>query len=538
MRLRNPEIFFAPLLLLLCGLLFFYLLGARPLWDIDEGMHAVTSKQMVSSGDWVTPYFNDQKFYDKPPLFSWMVALSFVLLGFTEFAARLPAALLGTGCVLLTYLAGRRLFSARAAFLGSVILASSTLFIIMSRVVVHDIALAFFVTLALFLFLLGYQTPRRRQAFFLLGYGAIGVGVIAKGPIGLLIPVMIVGLFLIARRDLRFVKEMRIGWGVLIVLAVSSPWYILMAVRNPDYLGYFIWKQNFGNFFSSVESRHPEPFYFYLPVIFGGFLPWSFFLPAALFGGLRRRLGQNAPQRCFLLIWVAAVFLFFSIAKSKLPTYVLPLFPAAALLTGEWWDGLLDSERSGRRRAFLAVMVTMAAVSAAGSIFVLMFPLSDLERRYGVGSAYVNTVALLVFVWTAVGLLSAIRKRYRAAFGAMVALVICGILFFTGWLAPAIDPYRSTKEIGIQLDRILPPGEEMVFFRRIRESALFYGNRKARVMKPPKQQTFFLADKPVYCIVRERDLKWFDSMDGIYIIGRRGDRLLLSNRRLPAESDS
>jgi 4-amino-4-deoxy-L-arabinose transferase-like glycosyltransferase len=437
----------------------------------------------------------------------------------------------------LTYLAGRRFFSARAAFLGAAILASSAEFIIMSRVVVHDIALAFFVTLSLFLFLLGYQTPRRRQALFLAGYASIGASVVAKGPIGLFIPVMIVGLFLIARRDLRFVKEMRIGRGLLIVLVVSSPWYILMALRNPDYLGYFFWQQNLGNFFSSVESRHPEPFYFYLPVLLGGLLPWSFFLAPAMLGGLRRRLCESAAPRCYLSIWVAAVFLFFSAAQSKLPTYILPLFPAAALLVGEWWDGLIDSARSARRRVLLALMVTMVAVAAAGAIFVLIFPLSDLERRYGVGPVYVNSLALMVFFWAAAGLLLSLRARYRSVFGSMVALVICGTLAFSGWLAPAIDPYRSTKEIGIQLDRILPPGEEMVFFRRIRESALFYGDRRARVIKPPEQETFFLADRPVYCIVRERDLEWFESMEGIYIVSRRGDRLLLSNRRLSEKSD-
>ncbi len=317
MKTWSIEIYFVPLLLLLCGVLFFAFLGDRPLWDIDEGMHAVTSKEMVLTGDWVTPYFNGEKFYDKPPLFNWLVALSFLVFGFTEFAARLPAALLGTGCVLLTYFAGRRMFSPVVGFLGAAILASSVEFIIMSTVVVHDISLTFCVTLAMFLFFAGYKNRAHRRQYLLWGYAAIGMSVVAKGPIGLIMPMMVVGLFLISQRNLKFVKEMRVGWGLLIFLAVASPWYILMDIRNPDYTDYFLWQQNFGNFLSEAKSRHPEPFYYYIPVLLGGFWPWSFFLPAALISSFRSGLGKIRPEKVYLMIWLGCIFLFFSAAASS-----------------------------------------------------------------------------------------------------------------------------------------------------------------------------------------------------------------------------
>ena len=161
------------ILMMLCLSLFFFRLGTRPLWDIDEGMHAAISKAMVLSGDWVTPQYNGKNFYDKPPLFNWLAAFSFLVFGFTEFAARLPAALLGSGCVMTTYLLGRRMFNLQVAFLSAVVLATSAEYIILSRVVVHDISLVFCDTLALTLFFLGYQNARHRKRNFLLGYAAL-----------------------------------------------------------------------------------------------------------------------------------------------------------------------------------------------------------------------------------------------------------------------------------------------------------------------------------------------------------------------------
>jgi 4-amino-4-deoxy-L-arabinose transferase-like glycosyltransferase len=144
---KREDIFHILLLVVLCLVLFFFHLGARPLWDTDEGMHASTSKGMVLSGDWITPTFNGENFYDKPVLHNWFVSISFLIFGFTEFAARLPAAILGLGGVILTYLLGRRMFSPVAGFLSGAILATNVEYAMLSRTVVHDISLCIFVTL-------------------------------------------------------------------------------------------------------------------------------------------------------------------------------------------------------------------------------------------------------------------------------------------------------------------------------------------------------------------------------------------------------
>ncbi|MGE5807797.1 MAG: ArnT family glycosyltransferase [Nitrospirota bacterium] len=171
----------------LCLVLFFYQLGSHPLWDVDEGLHASTSKGMVLSGDWVTTRVNGQNFYDKTVLHNWFVAVSFLLFSFTELAARLPAALLGLGTVLVTYELGRRMFGARAVLLGGAVLATSPEFIILSRSVVHDISLAFFITLSFAFFFIAFSTSNRRKPTLFLFYASLGLAVLAKGPIGLLL---------------------------------------------------------------------------------------------------------------------------------------------------------------------------------------------------------------------------------------------------------------------------------------------------------------------------------------------------------------
>src|SRR5512143_2288156 len=255
----KADYLFILVLCALCLVLFFFRLGAGPLWDVDEGLHASTSKDMVLSGDWVTTRVNGQNFYDKTVLYNWFAAVSFLLFGFTELAARLPAALLGLGTVLVTYELGRRMFGSRAGLLGGAVLATSPEFIILSRSVVHDISLAFFITLSFAFFFIAFSTSNRRKPTLFLFYASLGLAVLAKGPIGLLLPGLAIGLFLLARGRLNFLKEMSLGWGALIFLVVAAPWYVLISTRNPDYVSYFLLKQNFGNFLSKVQARHPEP---------------------------------------------------------------------------------------------------------------------------------------------------------------------------------------------------------------------------------------------------------------------------------------
>jgi len=517
-------------LLFLCYLLFFFRLGTPPLWDTDEGMHAATSKGMVQSGDWITPTLNGERFYDKPALYNWFVSFSFLVFGFNEFSARLPSALLGTGCVLLVYLIGRTMAGSLAGFLSGVVLATSGEQVILSRAVVHDMALAFFVSLALYFFYLGIKDGCHRKKYFLLFYASVGFAVLAKGPIGALLPSLVIGFFLLVRRRPGLLKELIRAPGSLRVLAIAAPWYVLIILKNREYGPYFFMQQNLMNFVSA-EARHHAPVSFYVPVLAGGFFPWFCFLPLALFQGLKDQM-ERREGTIFLTIWFVVIFVFFSTASSKLPTYLLPLFPAASCLVGLLWHDLLKDRGGDLHRRFIYCFLLLLGISvfAIGYVWFQSFP--EFKADYGLDMTRVRYfgMPMLGVLTLSFGLFA--KKRWQASLFALTgALVSCFVFIFLV-IVPMMNPYRSTKGLALSLDRLLSPGQKLVFVRVLRDSALFYTNREAVVLMTRKELTRFLnSPERVFCVIRkslfEKNETWRRMA---YIIAEEGHKVLVSNK--------
>lgn len=532
--LTKQDYLFILLLCALCAVVFFYQLGDRPLWDVDEGRHASTSKDMVVTGDWITPRVNGVNFYDKTALFNWFAAISLVVFGFTEFAVRLPAAVLGLATVLLTYLFGRRLFGSRTGLLGGVVLATSPEIILLSRTVVHDISLAFFISLALYFFYAAFSNQRHLRIHLFLCYAAMGFAVLAKGPIGLLLPGMIIGLFLLLKGRLNFLKEMALGWGALIFLIVAAPWYVLISMRNPDYVSYFFLKQNLGNFLSKTQARHPQPFYYYIPILLGGMLPWSFFVPLAFLRPLERKLQKIDNGVLFLLCWFSVIFLFFSAANSKLGTYILPALPAAALLIGRAWNEIMTAPTPGLRRGAVWSLAPVPVLFLAATVVVMLLlpPIQNIQMRYGIKLSDLFGFWIAITGIVTIAFLFFVFRHYRSAFTALAATFIVGIILVNTVFIPLIDPYRSTKGLAKEMDAILPPGERMVFYWTLKDSALFYTNRRATVLNTEQELLDHLAsNKRVWCIIEQEKFETLKNVGNMSVVlGREGNKLLISNR--------
>lgn len=528
----NPkkELFFILILFLFCVPLFFFGLGGRPLWDTDEGMHAATSKDMVLSGDWVTPTFNGEKFYDKPILHTWFVALSFLIFGFTEFAARLPAALLGLGGVMITYLFGRRMFGSTVGFVSSVILATSLEYFLLSQTVIHDSSLAFFMLLALFSFYTGFKDERHRKRYFLLFYVSLGFSMLAKGPVGVVLPALIIGLFLVLKKRLSFLREMQIGWGLLIFLAVAAPWYILISLRNQDYGANFFIQNNVMRFLSP-QARHHGPFYYYFPVLFGGFLPWSFLLPPAFLRAFRMPLRKIEEDDLFLLLWFFSIFIFFSLASSKLPTYILPLFPAVSLLAGALWKDLMEAPSPGLQKwVFYSFAVLVgAAVIALG--YAGLHPPSGLKADYDLDVLRFKWYGLAVAVGLAVSFWFLLKRKWKAFFLSWVGVFVSLVLFTFLTVMPLVNPYRSTKGLAQKMNRMLYPGETFVSFLDLKESSLFYTDHQALLIRSPQELRNLMGqEKRVFCIMRKIHLLRDEQLQQMAsIIDEEGDKVLISN---------
>ena len=519
------------ILICICLLLYFFRLGHMPLGDIDEAMHAATSKDMVRSGDWITPQYNGENFYDKPPLYNWLAALAFMGLGFNELAARLPAALLGLGCVLLTYWLARSMFGPLAAFLSALVLATSAEHIILSRAVVHDISLAFCITLAMTLFFVGFKNERHRKTAFLCGYAALGLAVVAKGPVGAALPMMAIGLFLIYKRQLSFLKEMQIGWGLLIFLAVAMPWYILISLKNPDYLEYFVLKQNIGSFLSQ-QSRHPKPFYYYIPVLMGGFFPWSLFLPLSLWRTLRAKAALHGDGLIFALIWFGAIFIFFSVATSKLGTYILPLFPAASLLVGALFYDLLHKFDARLHKGIWFSYLPFAALMPFVLVYLLLFPPDALATDAGLQLSLVYFLTVWVLGWVVISSALVIKKKYHAFVGSVAAMVTTFFVLVLIYVIPLLGPLVSGKELALKLDKLMAPGENIRFYLKARASFLFYTNRSVELLKNPRQlKKYMRSPQTVYCVFKHDDWEDVASLhDAMQVVAQVGDKLIVTNK--------
>ncbi len=358
-------------LAVLCFALFFYRLGSYPLFDVDEPRYAETAREMIESGNWITPTFNYELRLVKPVFFYWLVAIAYQVFGVSEFAARFFSAVGATGMVLVTFLLGQRFVSLRFGLFSAVILATSIQMIGLARMSITDMTLAALITAttaSLFL------VERHSAKWWLVAGLFSGLGILTKGPVGMVMPGAILVIYSLLSGSFR--RCFLTPWfpaAVILSLAVALPWYWLAYLQNGDLFLHELYHNNFSRFTGNV-AYHPEPWWYYFPVVAVGFLPWSVFLPVALvhlagmFKTHRTRLAEDGASYRLLLfaaVWAAFVFVFFSVADTKLLTYVLPLFPALALLMAGTFSEALTRPVMARALAVSALLLLVALMVAA-----------------------------------------------------------------------------------------------------------------------------------------------------------------------------
>ena len=332
--------------LILLGLLAIFIslsdLGYRRLANPDEGRYSEISREMVVTGDFVTPRLNGLKYFEKPPLQYWATAVAFTLFGESEFTARLYTALCGLGCILLIAYTGKRVFDEETGILAGVVMLSTPFFMAMTGIVTLDMGLTFWMTLAVSSFLISQHDPAQlsRSRWLWLAWAAMAAAVLSKGLIGIVFPAAALFFYCVFQRDFRLLFKLEWGRGSLIFLAISVPWFVIVSLRNPEFPQFFFIHEHFERFLSTVHRRE-QPWWFFFPILFAGFLPLAVALMPACFAGWRRTAstcgesGTFSPIK-FILIYSAFILLFFSKSGSKLPHYILPMFPVLALVMGTY----------------------------------------------------------------------------------------------------------------------------------------------------------------------------------------------------------
>jgi len=440
--------------------LFFVALGGHGLSDPDEPYYAVPALEMLRGGTWLTTTLRGQPWFDKPILFYWIVLSAYRLFGVSEMAARLGSACAALAGLFAVRAVGRRIgFDERTSFAASLILATSLEYAFVARAAVTDMTL----TLTLLLAMLAgasYLSSGSRLAASLFG-ASLGLAALTKGPVGLILPVVALGGYALLARRSEILKPGALAACAAGLLLTAGPWYGFMASRHRDLLiQTFIGEGNFGRF---LHPEHPSSPFYYLLTLAAGLLPWSGALPFALVGparpsSWRAETGAGRPAGpLYALCWFAAPILVFSLSASKLPTYILPAFPAAALLLGRYWSSRLGEpapHAAGRlpfRPGHLAPLAVTFMVVMAGGIAVI-----GALRDRGVDQAV--TGSLLVIALFLAGLaLAAPAVRRGSLFGLLAAhagVAVLGFLTLVLWAGPRLEPYDSIRPLVRRLESL------------------------------------------------------------------------------------
>ncbi|HEV2970522.1 MAG TPA: glycosyltransferase family 39 protein [Pirellulales bacterium] len=547
------------LILLTAGAVFFISLGSARLWDEDETEYSRCAREMMARGDWVVPTFNHHPWLEKPVLVYWLMIGSFRVFGPTEFAARFPSAICALGTALVAYQLGRRLFRPQVGLWAGLILATSLMFVVVGRAATHDSTMIFFTTLSLLAYVVGMgpafwktgtvpfssaeaiapamdeeakkgDSPRRMTRFravlpkswwsFVAMYVPLGLAVMAKGPLGVLLPIAALGMFVwisgsAANPDLdsplaepdenqtRFQRTLRNSWRRLIVmaadfpaatwamrpltlaaivLAIAAPWYVLAGIRtHGEFWRVFIWEHNVQYILHSKQGHAGSALYFYPLALVVGFFPWTIALGlGAVYAA--RHIRRRAPhfRACALAAaWCLTWFVVMSLVGTKLPHYIVPAYPMLAVIAGLWiadWIAGLQSKAAERW-----IAAGFVALGVLGIVFVIGLP--PAIRHWAPGQPSFNWLGLVpvigaMFGWT-------FQRRRQTALSAATILVTGGALFLGifGFAAPRISTQQSSVRMNDAVRQFGTESTAVGVYRAYLPGLIYYADRPQPIVE-------------------------------------------------------
>lgn len=534
-------------ILLAAGLVFFTNLGAAALFDEDEPKNAVCGMEMFERGDWIVPTFNAELRTDKPILIYWIMLSSYTLFGVNEFAARLGSAVLAVGTSLLVYHMGRLLFHRDVGLWASLVLCTCLMFAAVGRAVTPDSTLIFCTTSAF----LGYvwavakrhggrfgalrddDQPRTWDEYLpatwldsVPMYVAMGFAVLAKGPVGVLLPSMIIGQQLLVRRELQYpvdlmpakpydlvvwwirsmirtmlpgkilyaMWKMRVPLGAVIVGAIALPWYVVVGQQTDGaWLEGFLGGHNVGRFVKPMEN-HRGPFFYYPLVILLGTFPWSVFVPLAVWQ-LRCRLRAGTewnPSYVFVACWAGVWVGFFSMAQTKLPNYILPAYPAVALFLGVF---LYDWQREPGHILAGAFRNSCRVLAGIGAVLLIAMPI--VASFFLPNESWLALIGCIPLFGGGVAYASSLRNDRRQAVRTLAITAVGLAVLIVGVAPPRVaryqdGPYFGTLVKGMSADE----SPALATFDYFAPNLVFYLGRPVDRLKKPEQITAFFAEHP------------------------------------------
>lgn len=524
-------------------ILYVAILGALPQMEPDEARYSVIASEMNTSGNYVTPQIKHTIYLEKPPLSAWMTALAFKVFGENDFSARLFTGLCAWGCILLVFWIGRHFRDEKTGLYAAAILSVSAFPFILGRIHILDMPLTLFLSLAIWLGYLALTAGKKRYLYGL--YVACALAFLTKGLIGVVFPFAILVFWLLWAGRWRHILKLISPVGILIFLVVACPWLYLAHKENADFLWFFFVREHFMRFTTKMHGK-TEPFFFFVPIILGGALPWLVYLLRAWRPSALRFWLFSKEENKLLVVWFLFIFLFFTVSSSKLAPYVAPVFLPIALFAGSifrHYEETLEAPSGWQKRAYRFFVYFQSAVIMIGLLVpVVLKQFSDPAKGLVVmisGNwwfymlpAFV-AAALLVFLPDLVA-----RKKGKKWF---VTLYLTSALLLAGTIPLLYDflaPYRSALVVKEAIADHVPPDKLLYqyrenfygidFYNKIRTAVVEdFGELRDGIGKMPEEE------RRKYFLLRSDFFDKIGRKEEIYCVTQHKDKLSELSARTP-----
>ena len=491
-------------------IVWFYMLGARTLVPTDEGRYAEMAREMVATGDWITLRLDGIKYFEKPPLQTWMNALTFELFGLGNWQARLWTGLCGLLGIALVVHTGRKVFSRRVGIISGLILGSSLMWAAASHYNSLDLGVAAMMAVTLCGLLLSQRvgaTEIEQRNGMVMCWIGMALAVMTKGLIGIVLPGGVLFVYTFVSRDWHIWKRLHLGKGLLIFFAIVSPWFILIALKNPEHPQFFFIHEHLQRFTSNVHKRYQPP-YFFIAVLALGILPWLGLLLQGLWSGVKNE-GSGFQPKKMLLVWTLFIFVFFSVSNSKLIGYILPIFPSIAILIA------CQIENSSSNRLRLAAIL-FSLVGLGGIAYGLMAPekmasINEPAVELALNQAFLRWLMCACLVISLGGFLAIIiahRKKDTALISLAVSGFLAGQILMLGY--EPWGQYRAGLQYVKAIQAELTPDTPLYSVGQYEQCLPFYLQRTMTLVEFPDELSFGLEQQPELWIAKREDFvkKW------------------------------
>ncbi|MBA2655043.1 MAG: glycosyltransferase family 39 protein [Gammaproteobacteria bacterium] len=528
-------------LTLLIGFLYSISMSNRPLAPPDEGRYSEIPREMVATGDYITPRLNGIKYFEKPALFYWLQSLSIKAFGLNEWSLRLATELMGILGCLFTYIGSRKLYDRQTALYATLILASSMLYAGLAHFITIDMTVSVFLIGSLLAFMVGNKYPagKTRRNYLWLMYFFAALATLTKGLIGVIFPGMIIFTWLCVTGQWRQLSSYCLLSGTGIFLIITLPWHILVQLKNPEFFNFYFIDQQFLRYFTDYAGRS-QPLWFFPVVLLAGFFPWTGFLFSALKEHFQAwRNLKKYPFELFLLLWASLIFLFYWLSHSQLIPYILPIFAPLAILTGRYISQYInDTERM--KFGLGVALISSIIMYIAALVFTHSAPLENMTANFiGVTPLFLGII-LLFF------------KRISGFFiFVSLALTTACLLLVATYNYNQFET-RSIKPLATNLVKFIRSDDIIYSFHHYAQDLPFYLGRKVKIVnwrgeldfgiKHQNTKDLFLNDQQLqtewpnktrkFMVLKKQDLPYFNTCPSLkyYVITEEGKYALICNQ--------